>query len=413
MSGSGFVFPLLLRRVPSPAARGRWPLASTSPQRGEVKAGRFNFTSREGRGRFAIAKRVRGAGLVLLAIALAIFSARAVAGGFAGLGETATGFAEVVPGKALSFPDDLGAHPDYRIEWWYVTANLRDRDGKSYGVQWTLFRQALSPGATQDGWASQQVWMGHAAVTSAETHRFSETLARGGIGQAGVEARPFRAWIDDWSFASTESAADAGLRSTVLTAKGADFSYALALKTGHAPVLQGDQGYSRKSDRGQASYYYSQPFFEVSGTLTLSGRAITVTGQAWMDREWSSQPLAADQKGWDWFSLHLPGNEKLMLFQLRGAAGDLYRAGSWIAADGSVSVLASSDIVLTPLDRREVAGRTLPVSWKVDVKSRGLSIETRPLNAQSWMGTTFPYWEGPVRFRGSHAGQGYLEMTGY
>jgi predicted secreted hydrolase len=29
------------------------------------------------------------------------------------------------------------------------------------------------------------------------------------------------------------------------------------------------------------------------------------------------------------------------------------------------------------------------------------------------MGTSFPYWEGPIAFRGSHGGVGYLEMTGY
>ena len=31
-----------------------------------------------------------------------------------------------------------------------------------------------------------------AAVTRADTHRFGQTLARGGIGQAGVEAQPCR-----------------------------------------------------------------------------------------------------------------------------------------------------------------------------------------------------------------------------
>jgi predicted secreted hydrolase len=354
------------------------------------------------------------AGLVVLAaVALALFCGRVCAGGFAGLGDEASGFAEVVPGEALSFPGDFGAHPAYRIEWWYVTANLRDEAGNAYGVQWTLFRQALGPGAEGDGWANQHVWMGHAAVTSAEAHRFSETLARGGVGQAGVEAAPFHAWIDDWSFVSTDSASDAGLRSTSLSAKGRDFSYALTLKSKHAPVLQGDKGYSRKSERGQASYYYSQPFFDVAGSLTIDGRAISVTGQAWMDREWSSQPLAGDQKGWDWFSLHLPGAEKLMLFQLRGAGGDVYRAGSWIGADGKVSVLDPGDIVLTPLGQRNVAGRKLPVSWMVEVKSRGVSIQTVPLNPESWMGTIFPYWEGPLSFRGSHVGVGYLEMTGY
>ena len=353
----------------------------------------------------------RGLVALVLIMLLAASGWRATAGGFAGLGEDAAGFAQVIPGKAIAFPADLGAHPDYRIEWWYVTANLKDASGTAYGIQWTLFRQALAAGIERGGFANQQVWMGHAAVTSAGRHRFAETLARGGIGQAGVTAQPFKAWIDDWSFASVDGADD--LSSTMLSAKGEGFAYSLSLKTSHAPVLQGEQGYSRKSERGQASYYYSQPFFDVAGTLTIEGREIAVTGQAWMDREWSSQPLASDQKGWDWFSLHLPGGDKLMLFQLRGDTGQAFRSGSWIAADGAVTPLASEDLVLTPRGVHDVAGRSLPVAWAVEVKSRGLRIETMPLNAESWMGTAFPYWEGPVSFRGSHGGVGYLEMTGY
>ena len=338
--------------------------------------------------------------------------ALAAGGGFAGLGEEARGFAEVRPGRTFSFPADLGAHPDYRIEWWYVTANLTGADGNAYGVQWTLFRQALTPGREREGWANQQVWMGHAAVTSAATHRFAETIARGGIGQAGVHARPFEAWIDDWSFKS-EAAAGEGLRATTLTATGADFSYALRLGSTRSVVLQGDRGYSVKSEHGQASYYYSQPFFSVDGTLLLDGREIAVKGRAWMDREWSSQPLAPGQSGWDWFSLHLPRGEKLMLFQLRSDDVAPFYSGSWIGADGRVTPLQRGDIRLAPLRYEGVAGRSVPVSWRVEVVSRGLSIETEPLNAQSWMGTAFAYWEGPIRFAGSHAGEGYLEMTGY
>lgn len=349
--------------------------------------------------------------IALAGLAALLFAGRGLAGGFAGLGESAAGYESVAPGKAITFPDDLGPHPGYRIEWWYVTANLTDASGTPYGVQWTLFRQALAPGGDREGWASPQVWMGHAAVTSRGMHRYEETLARGGIGQAGATARPFKAWIDDWSFASADGSD--GLTATVLTAGGADFSYTLALKTAHAPVLHGDRGYSRKSERGQASYYYSQPFFAVDGTLMLNGHTIHVTGHAWMDREWSSQPLASDQKGWDWFSLHLPAGDKLMLFQLRSDAGAAFKSGTWIAADGGATALSSDDIELVPGEKRRVAGRDLPVTWTVAVRSRGLKIETTPLNDQSWMGTIFPYWEGPISYRGSHAGVGYLEMTGY
>jgi predicted secreted hydrolase len=352
--------------------------------------------------------------LLIVAAAVAVLllpRAEVRAGGFAGLGEDAAGFATVEPGRPLAFPADLGGHPAYRIEWWYVTANLKDATGQAYGAQWTLFRQATEPGPERASWANQQVWMGHAAVTSAATHRFAETLARGGIGQAGVETVPFRAWIDDWALAAVGDAP--GLSNLVMTASGANFAYRLKLVTDRAPVAQGDHGYSRKSEAGQASYYYSQPFFGVDGTLTIDGREIAVTGQAWMDREWSSQPLAADQKGWDWFSLHLADGAKLMLFRLRGANGSAFRAGTWIGPDGAPETLAAGDIEVTPLAEHAVAGRALPVAWKVEVKSRGLAIETQALNPASWMATRFPYWEGPISFTGSHTGEGYLEMTGY
>ena len=133
---------------------------------------------------------------------LGLTGKRSLAQGFAGLGMKGDGFAEVVPGKVFSFPADLGAHPEFRIEWWYVTANLKGAGNTAYGAQWTLFRQALAPGAQQEGWANQQIWMGHAAVTSATAHRFDERFARGGVGQAGAEAAPFKAWIDNWQMQS-------------------------------------------------------------------------------------------------------------------------------------------------------------------------------------------------------------------
>src|SRR6201997_2244178 len=133
------------------------------------------------------------------ALLLALQSKAARTQGFAGLGMSGEGFAAVVPGKTLSFPADHGPHPDFRIEWWYLTANLKDASGAAYGAQWTLFRQALAPGAQQEGWANQQIGMAHAAVPRADTHRIAEPFARGDVGQAGVTAEPFQAWIDAWA----------------------------------------------------------------------------------------------------------------------------------------------------------------------------------------------------------------------
>ena len=194
------------------------------------------------------------------ALLLCLVPVFAKAQGFAGLGSGADGFAIPQPDPQFSFPADHGAHPDFRIEWWYLTANLKDADGTDYGLQWTLFRSALAP-QTQEGWDDPQLWMGHAAVTTPDDHFVTERLARGGIGQAGVVADPFAAWIDDWRFD--------GIDVGTLSATGPDFSYDMQLTASGPFVRQGKNGYSVKSASGQASYYYSQPFYDIAGTLHL------------------------------------------------------------------------------------------------------------------------------------------------
>lgn len=327
--------------------------------------------------------------------------------GFAGLGRQSEGFAPVVPGRDFRFPRDHGAHPDFRIEWWYVTANLRDADGNDYGVQWTLFRNALRPDADQPGWGDGNLWLGHAGLTTESRHYAAQRMARGGVGQAGVVAAPFDAWIDDWSLAGDPSA---GMQAQ---ANGDGFGYRLQLRADGPLVLQGDHGFSRKSADGQASYYYSQPFLRATGVLELDGRRIEVSGKAWFDREWSSQPLAADQLGWDWFSLHLDDGQRLMAFRLRHADGGDYLSGNWIAPDGTTTPLHGDDIVLQPLERTRVADREVPTRWSLAVPGHGLRVEVAAMNPRAWMALDTAYWEGPVRVRGSASGVGYLEMTGY
>jgi predicted secreted hydrolase len=355
------------------------------------------------------APRTPAAALGLLALLVALCAGApgpARAQGFAGLGTEAEGFAVPVPGRPLVFPEDHGAHPAYRIEWWYLTALLTGEDGRDYGAQWTLFRTALAP-REAEGWASPQLWMGHAGLTTPEAHFSAERLARGGIGQAGVEAEPFRAWIDAWE------ASGPSLSQIDVTAQDARFGFALRFATDAAFVPQGQGGYSVKSAEGQASYYYSQPFYEVSGTIRTPGGPVAVSGTGWLDREWSSQPLSADQTGWDWFSLVFESGARMMGFRLRARAGPPFTAATWITPDGTPTPYPDGAFTAEPLATARVAGREVPVRWRLALPARGLDVEAAALNPDAWMDTRFPYWEGPVTLEGSHTGRGYLEMTGY
>lgn len=345
-------------------------------------------------------------------LALLLSAGIAFAQGFAGLGTDAEGFLTPMPGPEFRFPRDHGAHLGYRIEWWYLTATLTDADGRDYGVQWTLFRSALEP-RTIRGWRPGQIWMGHAGLTTDQAHFAAERFARGGLGQAGVTTDPFVAWIDDWAMTSrAEGGADA-LSLINVVARGLDFAYDLWLEAQGPPIFHGDGGFSVKSADGQASHYYSQPFYTVAGTLALPDGNIPVTGTAWLDREWSSRPLSPDQRGWDWFSLQFADGARMMGFGLRSDVRATFTAATWIAPDGTTTAYPDGALKLTPLGTRRVAGRQIPIRWRVELPARGVDVETAPLNPHSWMATTVPYWEGPIRFTGSHEGRGYLEMTGY
>jgi len=356
-------------------------------------------------------------GLTVAVVFFALVWSGANGQGFAELGTKADGFTVPKPGVPLIFPADHGPHPDYRIEWWYLTANLKGADGKEYGAQWTLFRSALAPGR-KEGWSSPQIWMGHAAITTKDRQFVAELLSRDGIDQSGVTAEPFSAWIDDWRMQlrnlpdAAEAKANINLSTMSLQASGKDFSYELSLDAVGPVVAQGQQGYSVKSPTGQASYYYSQPFYAVTGSITLPGGEVKVSGKAWLDHEWSSQPLAADQTGWDWFSLHMQTGEKLMGFRLRDS-GKGFTSATWIAADGSVTPMMPRDLKLTPIKTTFVDGKDIPTAWRLELPKRKFDVTTTPLNPQAWMKTRFEYWEGPISFNGTHKGVGYLEMTGY
>ncbi|GGO82245.1 iron ABC transporter permease [Marinobacterium nitratireducens] len=318
------------------------------------------------------------------------------------------GFAQAVPGMEIGLPRDLGPHRRFRLEWWYLTANLRTDDDQPVGVQWTLFRLGLRPGPNADrapGWRRDEVWLAHAALSRPDDHRFASRSARGGAGQAGARAQPFHAWLDDWEMAQQP---DGRWR---LAVRADDFAYRLDLQPVLPVVLHGDNGFSAKSADGGGSMYFSYPSIAIDGSVEIDGRHQGVSGQGWFDREWSSQYLLPEQQGWDWLALHLDDGRHLMLFRIRG--DDDYHTATLVEADGRYRVLADGDYQLTPTGHRDSRFGRVPVAWRLLMPQAGLDLDIAAWPGDYWNSGRLRYWEGPVTVGGSHAGEGYLEMTGY
>ncbi|MEZ9157787.1 lipocalin-like domain-containing protein [Vibrio lentus] len=326
-------------------------------------------------------------------------------------------FTPVVKGVDITFPADHLAHPDFRHEWWYLTANLIDEEGNALGVQWTQFRFAAAPQESGNStkkttWQSQQIYMAHSAVTNKDKHYADEKWSRDQAELAGVDSSPFRVYLDDWQWNSSSD----DLFPATLNANSDQFGYSLKL-TSNAPYQkQGEQGYSTKSGDGKvASYYYSQPFIDVSGEVTIDGITHQVSGKGWIDREWSSQFLLDSQQGWDWFALRLSDETSLVVFQLRNSTSGKasYAHARLMKQDGSGLAIKQQDINLTAINQTEIDSRNYPTEWQISIPNQQIELTVSALNPESKMPLSVPYWEGPIVIEGTHSGTGYMELTGY
>ena len=329
----------------------------------------------------------------------------------------ATPYPMVRPGIALRFPADHGAHPRFRTEWWYVTGWLRTASGEDLGFQVTFFR-TRPPGdeGNPSRFAARQVLFAHAALSDAAAGRLlhGERAARQGFGLAGARTDDADIAIRDWRLRRLPD----GRWATRVTADG--FALALDFRPTQPPLPQGQGGYSRKGPNPkEASYYYSIPHLRVSGRVRRGEHAEPVTGEAWLDREWSSNYLAPTAQGWDWTGLNFDDGSALMAFRIRRkGGGTIWAGGSYRRQDGTIAVLRPSDVVFRTLAtwRSPATGAVYPVSQELSIRVDGRIDRWRlqPMFAAQELDSRrsgLPvYWEGAVRTRG---GRGYLELTGY
>lgn len=339
----------------------------------------------------------------------------------------------VTSGQPLVFPRDYGAHSSYRNEWWYVTGWLQTDAGASLGFEATFFRSrpALDE-ANPSRFAPDQLLFANVALSDprAGSLQHDQRVARRGFGLAGASETDTAVHIDDWSLARN---VDGRYRLSVATA---GFGFAFTLAPAQPVLVNGADGYSRKGPLPQeASYYYSQPWLQVEGTLERGNRARgkgeRVRGQAWLDHEWSSAPLADEAVGWDWIGINFDDGGALMALQIRDKAGRKFWAGGTLrAADGSTHALSPESIRFTPLRRWRSphTGAAYPVAMRVDAQDRHLTLaplmDDQEFDSRATTGAV--YWEGAVTaFEAIEAdagtakpavkpvGRGYLELTGY
>jgi predicted secreted hydrolase len=326
-------------------------------------------------------------------------------------------YAPVTADQPLVFPADYGSHPQFRTEWWYVTGWLTTERGEPLGFQVTFFRTKPDiDESNPSAFTPHQLLIAHCAISDPKRGRLwqDQRIRRGGLGLAEAAAGDTHVWIDNWSLERN---------ATAYTAKidAEDFTFDLALQETQPILLNGDSGVSRKGPSPKAaSHYYSLPHLRVAGAITRQGSADRVTGEAWLDHEWSSEYLDSQAVGWDWIGINLDDGAALMAFRIRSAEGEQRWAGGTLrGGDGHVQILLPGDVEFRA-GRQWTSPRTriaYPVQWHIRAGSREFELE--PLlddqENDTRLSTGAIYWEGAVRAYEQRrpAGRGYLELTGY
>ncbi|MFT5288790.1 MAG: putative secreted hydrolase [Planctomycetota bacterium] len=329
----------------------------------------------------------------------------------------------VTPNLELTFPKDHGAHPNFLIEWWYITGQVESATGRRFGFQFTVFRRGLSKQSLAEESSplrARQVLAGHLAVTDVENGRtlFSERLRRASSALANAGEGDLNVTLEDWSLVRSEG--------DVLSLAAGDAATAIGLRLKLQPkkplVLHGRKGYSPKgSEAGNASAYFSWTRLSTAGELSIDGEVMQVSGESWFDHEYGSSVLEKGVEGWDWFGLHLEDGRDLMVFILRREDGSLSpaSAGTLIEMDGSSRRLEYGEFTIRSSGswKSPRTGAVYPNQWEIEVSSIQLKVQVDPHVPDSELvtgkSTGVAYWEGPVVLRGTHRGRGYAELTGY
>jgi predicted secreted hydrolase len=310
----------------------------------------------------------------------------------------------------LAFPRDHGAHIDAPVEWWYWTGHLSDRAGHAYGFQVTFFRV-------------RELQLAHFAFTdiARKEFRYEEKMHLALPGVASAAAGRLDVSNEDWS--AREGPGGVHL----VAASGRVGDLRLTLTPVKAPVLQGENGLSRKgADSREFSHYVSITRLAAMGTLSRGARSEPLAGTAWFDHEWGPGALPAEAAGWDWFALQLDDGSELMLYRIRRADGSPtpFSSGTFVAPRGAPTTIRWSDVRLTETRswRSPRSRARYPAGWRITVAPIGLDVGVEPLLADQELetpgSTGVTYWEGACVVKGSRAGspiggRAYVELTGY
>lgn len=326
--------------------------------------------------------------------------------------------------RALVFPRDYGAHPEFRTEWWYLTGWLGSGTN-AMGFQITFFRSRTQHSSDNPSrFAPTQLLFAHAALAIPAEGKLRHADVAGRVGTAGAafNTADTTLRLANWTMERTENDHYQFYIPTDT------FTIQLEAIPSQTPVLRGNGGFSAKGPSPElASHYYSRPQLNVTAQIEMKGKLsktqqgslMKYSGVGWLDHEWSSSLLMPGAVGWDWIGINLLDGGSIMAFRIRDQAGkSLFSA--WDRRDPKGRVLESHSNAIWEAVSQWSSPRSLakyPIGWLIRVGNQEFRLQTlmqdQEVDARASTGGF--YYEGAVEMSQNQVviGRGYLELTGY
>ena len=312
------------------------------------------------------------------------------------------GFSMATGPRPFHFPEDHGPHPDFRNEWWYYTGNLEAPNGRRFGYQFTLFRNALSPKSPEktSNWRTNQIYMGHFALTDVEENRFffSERFSRENIELAGSITKPFRVWLENW-----EVTGDSTKDHFPQTIRAKTEEVELELELTSSQTFRSSRKSGAQSKRKPSWECIFLLFFhphENPGSSENSGN--TVSGpRSQLDgsgMEYQCFGKRADRLGLVRTSAFGRKRNHALPDKARKRQTGFTSKGVVVDQNGKTTPLDWNDLKLEVLGSwtSPETGVQYPSGWKLSIPSENLNFQINPLIENQELRTSVNYWEGAV-----------------
>ena len=301
-------------------------------------------------------------------------------------------------GSVISLPKDDAPH-QAKIEWWYYNGHLSAESGKHYSFHYAVFLVS--------GLMSHTV--AHVSFNDYQTGRHYTDEGRFGGNPSTGTANRFDFALGPWLMEGQN-----GIDQLKVTTH--DFGFNLNLTSTLPPVFHGNNGIISMNLAGD-SYYYSRTRMAISGSVDIGKNSEAVTGTAWFDHQWGD--FAIGHLAYDWFSLQLDNGADIMIYNLRDTANKPTLSSVSFTQNGVTETLSSTDFTLTPGATwvSDKTGIAYPIEWTITIPKKHIAVIARSIIDNSEFDaklTTYNiYWEGAVKVKGSHTGQGFMELSGY